>query len=117
MVATAVDGTPEVIVHEKTGLTVPAGDVPKSAAAIVRLLRDPGLRARLGAAGRSRVEAHFNLSRQVRETEKLYCELWQQRAGMPFDNTLLEKENKSGRADAWNKLMRSECVPVGYAYY
>ena len=59
MVATAVDGTPEVIIHEKTGLTVQAGDAPGLATAIVRLLRDPGLRKRLGAAGRSRVEDPF----------------------------------------------------------
>ncbi len=81
MVATAVDGTPEVIINEKTGLTVPAGDASGLAGAIVRLLGDPGLRRRLGAAGRSRVEAHFNLSRQVRETEALYCELWRRRSG------------------------------------
>jgi glycosyltransferase involved in cell wall biosynthesis len=81
MVATAVDGTPEVVIHEKTGLTVLAGDAEGLAAAIARLLRDPGLRTRLGAAGRSRVETHFNLSRQVRETETLYRELWRRRTG------------------------------------
>ncbi len=84
MVATAVDGTPEVVIHEKTGLTVLAGDAAGLAAAIVRLLRDPDLQTRLGAAGRSRVETHFNLSRQVRETETLYCELWQRRTGKQF---------------------------------
>jgi glycosyltransferase involved in cell wall biosynthesis len=87
MVATAVDGTPEVVIHEKTGLTVLAGDASGLAAAIVRLLRDPGLRARLGAAGRSRVETHFNLSRQICETESLYCKLWERRTGMHFAGT------------------------------
>ena len=103
MVATAVDGTPEVIVDEKTGLTVPAGDAPKLASAIVRLLRDPGLRARLGAAGRSRVETDFNLSRQVRETEKLYCELWRRRTGMPFADTLLEKAKAAAQTPGTNR--------------
>jgi glycosyltransferase involved in cell wall biosynthesis len=84
MVATAVDGTPEVVIHEKTGLTVPAGDASGLASAIVRLLRDPGLRTRLGAAGRNHVERHFNLSRQVSETEALYCELWRRRTGMRY---------------------------------
>jgi glycosyltransferase involved in cell wall biosynthesis len=82
MVASAVDGTPEVVIHEKTGLTVPPGDASKLASAILRLLRDPGLRTQLGSAGRSRVETHFNLARQIRETEALYCELWRRRSGM-----------------------------------
>ena len=102
MVATAVDGTPEVVIHEKTGLTVLAGDASGLATAIVRLLRDPGLRTRLGAAGRSRVEAHFNLARQVRETEALYCELWQRRTGMPFSGASLE-EPKAAARTAGNK--------------
>jgi glycosyltransferase involved in cell wall biosynthesis len=92
MVATAVDGTPEVVIHEKTGLTVLAGDAAGLAAAIVRLLRDPGLRTRLGAAGRSRVETHFNLSRQVRETETLYRELWQRRTGKRLAGALPAEE-------------------------
>jgi glycosyltransferase involved in cell wall biosynthesis len=88
MVASAVDGTPEVVIHEQTGLTVPAGDVSSLASAIVRLLRDPRLRTQLGIAGRCRVETHFTLSRQVRETETLYCELWQRRTGMRFARAL-----------------------------
>jgi glycosyltransferase involved in cell wall biosynthesis len=102
MVATAVDGTPEVVIHEKTGLTVLAGDASGLATAIVRLLRDPGLRTRLGTAGRSRVEAHFNLARQVRETEALYCELWRRRTGMPFSGASLE-EPKAAARTAGNK--------------
>jgi hypothetical protein len=61
----------------------------------VRLLRDPELRARLGAAGRCRVEIHFNLSRQVRETERLYRELWQRRTGMQFTGASPLAESKA----------------------
>ncbi|MGA2960231.1 MAG: glycosyltransferase [Candidatus Korobacteraceae bacterium] len=100
MVATAVDGTPEVVIHEETGLTVQAGDAPGLATAIVRLLRDPGLRKRLGTAGRSRVETHFSLSRQIRETEKLYCELWQRRTGMRFAGALPVEESKAAACGA-----------------
>jgi len=82
MVATAVDGTPEVIVNEKTGLTVAAGDASGLASAIARLLRDSGLRSRFGAAGRNWVETHFSLARQISETEALYSELWRRRSGM-----------------------------------
>jgi glycosyltransferase involved in cell wall biosynthesis len=44
--------------HERTGLVVPAGDADALAAALHRLRADPGLRARLGAAGREAVAAY-----------------------------------------------------------
>jgi glycosyltransferase involved in cell wall biosynthesis len=72
VVATAVDGTPEVIVDGQTGLTVPPGDAKGLAAAIARLLREPLLAHRLGQAGRRRVEERFDETRQVRMTEQLY---------------------------------------------
>lgn len=43
---------------EQTGLVVPPGDPAALAAAIGRLLADPALRERLGAAGRDAVAAH-----------------------------------------------------------
>ncbi len=44
--------------HERTGLVVPAGDVPALAAALRRMHDDASLRARLGAAGREAVRAY-----------------------------------------------------------
>lgn len=72
LVATAVDGTAEVVVHEKTGLTVPAGDAPLLANAIKRLLRDTHLRKTMAVAGRQWVMEHFSQTQQVRETENVY---------------------------------------------
>jgi glycosyltransferase involved in cell wall biosynthesis len=46
-----------LVVHERTGLVVPAGDPAALAAALERLAADPALRARLGAAGRDAVAA------------------------------------------------------------
>jgi glycosyltransferase involved in cell wall biosynthesis len=43
-----------------------------TAAAMLELLRDPGLRARLGEAGRSGVRARFGVSRVVEAYEELY---------------------------------------------
>ena len=54
-----VGGMPEIIAAEKTGLLVPPGDAPALAAAILRLARDPGLRAGMGAAGRTLFEEKF----------------------------------------------------------
>jgi glycosyltransferase involved in cell wall biosynthesis len=81
MVASAVDGTPEIIVDGKTGLTVPPGDVAALAGAIASLLRDPAHAAQLAAAGAEWVRKNFTLERQIRETENLYEELWQTKTG------------------------------------
>jgi glycosyltransferase involved in cell wall biosynthesis len=84
VVATAVDGTPEVVLNEVTGITVPPGDAPALAGALIRLLHDPGLARRLGLAGRQWVGEHFTLQRQVRTTEDLYLDLWKQRVEHPL---------------------------------
>jgi glycosyltransferase involved in cell wall biosynthesis len=79
VVASAVDGTPEVVVDGQTGLTVPAGDAPALAEAIARLLREPEWAGRLALAGRRWVEGRFSAQRQVRLTEELYLEAWEAR--------------------------------------
>jgi glycosyltransferase involved in cell wall biosynthesis len=81
MVASAVDGTPEIVVDGKTGLTVPPGDVAALADAIGSLLRDPARAARLAASGAEWVRKCFTLERQVCETEELYEELWRAKTG------------------------------------
>ena len=74
MVATEVDGTPEVIVNGRTGITVPSGDPAALAAAICSLLRSPALRQRLAEQGRAYVLERFSQERQVRETSEFYLE-------------------------------------------
>jgi glycosyltransferase involved in cell wall biosynthesis len=54
VVAGAVGGLLDLVVHEETGLLVPPGDVDALRAALQRLLGDRDLRRRLGAAGRER---------------------------------------------------------------
>lgn len=80
VIATAVGGVPEVVVDGVTGLLVPAADPSVLAAAIERLLAEPALAARLGAAGRQLVVERFSMERMVRATEQLYQSLWN-RAG------------------------------------
>jgi len=79
VVATAVDGTPEVVVDGKTGLTVPPNDPELLTGAICQLLRDPRLRERMGEAGRRWVVEHFSQERQIRQTQELYLNAWEQR--------------------------------------
>jgi len=75
MVATSVDGTPEVIINGRTGITVPPGDPSALAAAICSLLRSGELRQRLAAQGRAHVLERFSQERQVRETSEFYLEM------------------------------------------
>jgi glycosyltransferase involved in cell wall biosynthesis len=58
VVAHAIGGVPEAVVENETGLLVQPGDQPALTAAFARLLGDPALRQRLGAAGRERARAH-----------------------------------------------------------
>jgi sugar transferase (PEP-CTERM/EpsH1 system associated) len=75
VVATAVGGTPEVVVDGVTGLLVPSGDSDALAQSIARLLCDPDLRYKMGQAGRERVVNHFSVERTVEQTERLYEQL------------------------------------------
>ena len=72
VVGSAVSAIPEVVVDGETGLLCPPRDVHALAAAIRLLLADPERRARMGVAGRVRVEAHFSAARMVEETIALY---------------------------------------------
>jgi glycosyltransferase involved in cell wall biosynthesis len=58
-VATSLSGIPELIEDGTTGLLVPPADPAALARAIERLIRDPGRRAALGAAGEARVRRDF----------------------------------------------------------
>ena len=75
MVATEVDGTPEVVIHERTGLLAAPANPPALAAAIERLLDDPALASRLASAGCKFVQENFALQRQIEQTAALYSEL------------------------------------------
>ena len=83
VVASDVGGVPELVVDGETGLLVPPGDPHALAAAIDRLLDDPDLRRRLGAAGRLRVSEQFDLESTQRAHLDLYRTLLAD-AGLPL---------------------------------
>jgi len=72
VVAANVGGLPEVVEDGVTGILVPPKDSQALGEAIVRLLRDPDLSARLGRAGRERVCSEFTVDRIVTQTLVVY---------------------------------------------
>jgi glycosyltransferase involved in cell wall biosynthesis len=72
VIATAVDGTTEIVRDGENGLLVPAGEPAPLSSAICRLLSSPELARRLGETGRRLVEQHFSDRRQVVENQMVY---------------------------------------------
>lgn len=75
IVATDTSGCREVVADGENGLLVPVRDAMALAAAISRLASDAALRARMGAAGRARVEREFGQEVIFRATEAIYREV------------------------------------------
>jgi glycosyltransferase involved in cell wall biosynthesis len=66
-----------------SGIVTPLAAPEETAAAIARLARDPGLRRRMGAAGRRRVDAFYRKSATVSAYRALYTAgSWQESAGV-----------------------------------
>jgi len=72
VVATRGGALPEVVVDGETGFLVDRGDPDALSAAISKLLANPLLRARMGAAGRERVRALFTWEHCVSRLNELY---------------------------------------------
>lgn len=75
VVAFDVDGAREVCRDGETGFLVRAGDVAGLVEAVIRLLRDRELAARMGARGRELVRQQFAEERMVEQIDELYRQL------------------------------------------
>ena len=75
VVATAVDGIPEVVRDGETGLLVPHGDHETLAAQILNLVRDRTRARQMGEAGRRRVRTDFSRSRFAEGMNAVYADL------------------------------------------
>lgn len=75
VVATAVGGTTELVVHGQTGLLVPPDDTRAMADALTALVSTPTYRRKLGKRARARVLKHFTWERNVAAFSALYDDL------------------------------------------
>lgn len=69
-VVTAVGGIPDAVEDGRTGLVVPPGDAGSLAEALLLLLSDPALAARLGAAAQMRYRNRYTPERCARSVEQ-----------------------------------------------
>jgi len=74
-VATDAGAVSEVMVDGDTGFLVPPRDHVEMAARLVTLLKDAGLRSRMGGAALARVREMFTVARMVEETAAVYARL------------------------------------------
>jgi glycosyltransferase involved in cell wall biosynthesis len=81
VVSSAIPGTDEIVVDGETGLLVPAGDSEALADALRRVVAEPELRARLGAAARRRAETEHSAVSSTRRVAAVYDEVLRQHGG------------------------------------
>lgn len=75
VIASAIGGTEEVIIHNETGLLVPPRDASALADAIHRVLSDPIWGGELATTGQRRVRKMFPVQKMVEGTVAVYEEL------------------------------------------
>jgi glycosyltransferase involved in cell wall biosynthesis len=73
VLVSSVGGLPEVVDDNVTGIVVEKENVQAAAKAMLRLMDDPWLRARMGEAGRRRVATKYNWSDNAAQMERVYA--------------------------------------------
>ena len=72
IIASRASGIPEAIDEGKEGLLTDPGDVAQLKEVLSRLVTDPALRRRLGAAANARAQAQFSAAAMIDEYEKAF---------------------------------------------
>jgi sugar transferase (PEP-CTERM/EpsH1 system associated) len=79
VLATRAGANAELVADGRTGLVVPAGDVPALALGIARLAQDVAAASAMGREGRGAVERRFSLQAMVLAYQGVYEQVLQQR--------------------------------------
>jgi glycosyltransferase involved in cell wall biosynthesis len=72
VVASDIEGIPEIVTNGQNGFLVPPKDSNKLADCIITLLQDPNLAKKMGEDGRHLVEMKFNIVDKIKEYESIY---------------------------------------------
>ena len=72
VVSTRTGGLPESVDHEETGLLVPPRDEQGLAEAVIRLLKNPQLRKKMGRAGREKLDSEWSAAVVASQTVDVY---------------------------------------------
>jgi glycosyltransferase involved in cell wall biosynthesis len=84
VVATAVGGVPDAVEEGVTGFMVPPGAAEPFAAAVLRLLSDPGVARRCGEAGQRVARERFSETRVLADLQGLYERVLTRRGAGPL---------------------------------
>jgi glycosyltransferase involved in cell wall biosynthesis len=72
VVATAVEGVPELVIHNKTGLLVPPCNESAIANAIIYLIRNPKKAKQMGQTAQKNVREKFSVNKMISDIDNLY---------------------------------------------
>ena len=72
VIATTVEGIPEIIEHSKTGILIPPYDIDALVNATSTLLNNPRNADQLGYNGRTLLEKEFGIKHMIDEEERIY---------------------------------------------
>lgn len=106
VIATAVGGSPDVVLDHVTGYLITPGDDQALAARLEELARQPDRRRALGEAGRRHVESAHPMSRMIRNYGDLYREtLARRRLRRRSGHEVVKR--LGGRALSWSGVKRA----------
>jgi glycosyltransferase involved in cell wall biosynthesis len=98
VVAAAVGGLKDSVVHGLTGLHVRPRNPEEVAQALAAILGDPALARQLGEAGVQRVHSHYTWDNVAATTEKIYARMMRSRHRNPLQR---EAAGARARMEGW----------------
>jgi hypothetical protein len=72
IVSVRAGGIPEIVRHDETGLLCTPGNKKEFSEALLKLIRDPALRRRLGARGSDRVRREFSIEKTAASMAEVF---------------------------------------------
>ncbi len=76
IIATAADGTREILVHQENGYLIPIEGLEENlVASLDKLVMDPDLRKKIGNGARATITEKYDAGKMTRQVEKVYTEI------------------------------------------